>query len=122
MRILSFKNSIGASLIAGLLLTLASSVQAQAPATASVQGKTELLWFGQAGFRIKSPTGKMILIDPWITGGPKTPPMYKNDLAAIGPIDLLLVTHAHVDHLGDAPAVAKQTISNSTVQQIWILR
>ena len=69
MRILSFKNSIGASLIAGLLLTLASSVQAQAPATASVQGKTELLWFGQAGFRIKSPTGKMILIDPWITGG-----------------------------------------------------
>ena len=107
MRILSFKNSIGASLIAGLLLTLASSVQAQAPATASVQGKTELLWFGQAGFRIKSPAGKMILIDPWITGGPKTPPMYKNDLAAIGPIDLLLVTHAHVDHLGDAPAVAK---------------
>ena len=107
MRILSFKNSIGASLIAGLLLTLASGAQAQAPATTGVQGKTELLWFGQAGFRIKSPAGKMILIDPWITGGPKTPPMYKNDLAAIGPIDLLLVTHAHVDHLGDAPAVAK---------------
>jgi hypothetical protein len=49
----------------------------------------------------------MILIDPWITGGPKTPAMYKNDLAAIGPIDLLLVTHAHVDHIGDAPALAK---------------
>jgi L-ascorbate metabolism protein UlaG (beta-lactamase superfamily) len=49
----------------------------------------------------------MILIDPWITGGPKTPPIYKNDLAAIGPIDLLLVTHAHVDHIGDAPALAK---------------
>jgi L-ascorbate metabolism protein UlaG (beta-lactamase superfamily) len=72
-----------------------------------VQGKTDILWLGQAGFRIKTPGGKIILIDPWITGGPKTPPQFKNDLAAIGPIDLLLVTHAHVDHIGDAPALAK---------------
>ena len=107
MRIHSLKSSVGATLIAGLLLALTSSVQAQAPATSGVQGKIELLWLGQAGFRIKSPNGKMILIDPWITGGPKTPPMYKTDLAAIGPIDLLLVTHAHVDHIGDAPAIAK---------------
>ena len=107
MRIHSLKSSVGAALIAGLLLALTSSVQAQAPATSGAQGKTELLWLGQAGFRIKSPNGKMILIDPWITGGPKTPPMYKTDLAAIGPIDLLLVTHAHVDHIGDAPAIAK---------------
>lgn len=107
MRIHSLKSSVGATLIAGLLLALTSSVQAQAPATSGAQGKTELLWLGQAGFRIKSPNGKMILIDPWITGGPKTPPMYKTDLAAIGTIDLLLVTHAHVDHIGDAPAIAK---------------
>jgi len=111
MRIHPLKSSVGATLIAGLLLAFTSSVQAQAPAPTGAQGKTELLWLGQAGFRIKSPNGKMILIDPWITGGPKTPPMYKTDLAAIGPIDLLLVTHAHVDHLGDAPAIAKM---NST--------
>jgi len=88
---------------------MASSVsaQAQAPSKSSAQPATEVLWLGQAGFRIKSPGGKAILIDPWITGGPKTPAIYKNDLAAIGPIDLLLVTHAHVDHIGDAPALAK---------------
>ncbi len=107
MRIHSFTGAIGVTLIASLLLAFTATTQAQTPAAAGVQGKTELLWFGQAGFRIKTPAGKMILIDPWITGGPKTPPMYKNDLAAIGPIDLLLVTHAHVDHLGDAPAIAK---------------
>lgn len=107
MRIHSFKSSIGTALIAGLLLAFTSGVQAQTPTASGAQGKTELLWFGQAGFRIKTPNGKMILIDPWITGGPKTPPMYKNDLAAIGPIDLLLVSHAHVDHLGDAPTIAK---------------
>jgi L-ascorbate metabolism protein UlaG (beta-lactamase superfamily) len=65
------------------------------------------LWLGQAGFRITTPGGKIIVIDPWITGGPKAPPAFKADLAALGKIDLLLVTHAHVDHLGDAPALAK---------------
>ncbi len=75
--------------------------------TAPALGKTELLWLGQAGFRIKSPGGKIIVIDPWITGGPKTPQPYKSDLSALGKVDLLLVTHAHVDHLGDAPDIAK---------------
>jgi L-ascorbate metabolism protein UlaG (beta-lactamase superfamily) len=90
-----------------LLFLTSAFTFAQSVSNAGAQGKTELLWFGQAGFRIKTPEGKMILIDPWITGGPKTPPQYKNDLSAIGPIDAVLVTHAHVDHLGDAPTVAK---------------
>ena len=92
---------------AAFLLASPVSAQAQAPGKSSAQPATEVLWLGQAGFRIKSPGGKTILIDPWITGGPKTPAIYKNDLSAIGPIDLLLVTHAHVDHIGDAPALAK---------------
>lgn len=70
-------------------------------------GKTELLWLGQAAFRIKSPGGRIIVIDPWITGGPKAPAQYKTNLAALGKIDVLLVTHAHVDHIGDAPTLAK---------------
>ena len=107
MRNTSLKKWIAKALVLPVLLTASTFALAQTSAGTNAQNKTELLWFGQAGFRIKSPEGKMILIHPWITGGPKTPPQYKNDLAAIGPIDLLLVTHAHVDHLGDAPAVAK---------------
>jgi len=85
-----------------------SHAQAQTAAAApAANGKTEMLWLGQAGYRIKTPGGKIIVIDPWLTGGPKTPAPYKTDLAALGKIDLLLVTHAHVDHLGDAPALAK---------------
>jgi L-ascorbate metabolism protein UlaG (beta-lactamase superfamily) len=76
-------------------------------ATAQTTGKTELLWLGQASFRIKSPGGKIIVVDPWLTGGPKTPAPYKTDLGALGKVDVLLVTHAHVDHIGDAPAIAK---------------
>lgn len=77
-----------------------------AGSSAPAAGKTELLWLGQASFRIKSPGGKIIVIDPYLTRGPKTPAEYK-DLAALGKVDLLLVTHAHVDHIGDAPEIAK---------------
>ena len=100
--------SLFSTFLASVALLLSAGISnAQTSTASSAQGKTEILWLGQAGFRIKTPGGKIILIDPWITGGPKTPPQYKNDLAAIGPIDLLMVTHAHVDHIGDAPALAK---------------
>nr|WP_108301817.1 metal-dependent hydrolase [Limnohabitans sp. JirII-29] len=82
-------------------------MSAQAQTAPASNGKTEMLWLGQAGFRIKSPGGKIIVIDPWLKGGPKTPANIKNDFSALGKIDLLLVTHAHVDHLGDAPELAK---------------
>ena len=107
MNSISLRSSISTLLVLTALLLSPGLSYAQTSAASSAQGKTEILWLSQAGFRIKTPSGKVILIDPWITGGPKTPPQYKNDLAAIGPIDLLLVTHAHVDHIGDAPALAK---------------
>ena len=101
----------GALAVSALVLLAATlSGCAQTPAAIPVvmaAGKTELLWLGQASFRIKSPGGKIIVIDPWITGGPKAPAPYKADLSALGKVDVLLVTHAHVDHIGDAPALAK---------------
>ena len=71
-------------------------------------GKTELLWLGQAAWRISTPGGKTIVVDPWITGNPKTPPEWK-DLAKLGQVDIILVTHGHGDHIGDAIPLAKQT-------------
>jgi L-ascorbate metabolism protein UlaG (beta-lactamase superfamily) len=69
------------------------------------QGKTELLWLGQAAFRITSPSGKVIVIDPWIRANPTTPAEYKS-LEKIGKVDVILVTHGHLDHVADAPALA----------------
>jgi L-ascorbate metabolism protein UlaG (beta-lactamase superfamily) len=100
-----------AAVTAAMLLAASGCAQpttsAAAPAAGAVAGKTQLLWLGQASFRIKTPGGKTIVVDPWLTGGTKTPVPYKTDIAALGKVDLLLVTHAHVDHLGDAPALAK---------------
>jgi L-ascorbate metabolism protein UlaG (beta-lactamase superfamily) len=93
-------------LAAACVAALTACAPTAPPSSGPVAGKTELLWLGQASFRITSPGGKSIIIDPWLTGGPKTPAAYK-DLKALGKVDLLLVTHAHVDHIGDAPDIAK---------------
>ncbi len=89
----------------------AAAPQASAPAPGvsrpELLGKTEVLWLGQSATRITTPGGKVILVDPFITKNPKTPPEYKN-LDALGHIDLILVTHAHYDHLGDGPDLAKK--------------
>ncbi|MDB5875204.1 MAG: Zn-dependent hydrolase [Ramlibacter sp.] len=74
-------------------------------AGAQTPGKTEILWLGQAATRITTPGGKVIMIDPWLITNPKTPANFK-DLAALGKVDLILVTHAHADHFGDAAALA----------------
>ena len=84
-----------------LTLALAGTALAQAqPAKVQVQ------WLGQAAFKITSPGGKVIVIDPWLTSNPKTPEAYKK-LEALGKVDLVLVTHGHFDHVADAPALAK---------------
>src|SRR5258706_16097232 len=76
-------------------------------ARAQGTGKVDLLWLGQAAWKITTVTGKVIVIDPWLVNNPKTPAQYKN-LDALGKIDLILVTHGHGDHIGDAPELAKK--------------
>lgn len=71
-------------------------------------GKTEVLWMGQAAFKITTPKGKVIVIDPFLIKNPKTPAQYK-DLKALGNVDLILVTHGHFDHTADVAELAKLT-------------
>ena len=86
------------------------AARAAPPATAG-QGKLEILWLGQAAMRITTVTGKVIVIDPFLTKNPKTPERYKH-LEALGKVDLVLVTHAHGDHMGDAAELVKKTGAN----------
>ena len=82
-----------------------------AGAMALVSGQVlaaEVTWYGQAAFKIVSPKGKVIVIDPFITKNPKTPKDMK-DLAKIGKVDLILITHGHGDHIGDLKALAAMT-------------
>lgn len=81
-------------------------VQPAAPQAPVATGKTEVLWLGQSATRITTPGGKVIVIDPWLTANPTTPAAFKQ-LSALGKVDMILVTHAHGDHFGDAVELAK---------------
>src|SRR5690242_3362789 len=76
-------------------------------AAAQSGGNIDVLWLGQSAMRVTIATGKVSVIDPWLLKNPVTPAEYKN-LDALGKIDLILVAHAHGDHLGDAPGLAKK--------------
>ncbi|MBF0277007.1 MAG: metal-dependent hydrolase [SAR324 cluster bacterium] len=66
----------------------------------------ELQWFGQAAFKLTTETGKVIMIDPFITKNPKTPKALK-DLKKLGKVDLILITHGHFDHTADMVALSE---------------
>lgn len=89
-----------AALIAGLL--------AFGGVISSAAWAAEVQWFGQSAFKITTPNGKVVLVDPFITGNPKTPDDLK-DLDGLGKVDLILVTHGHADHVGDTVEIAKKT-------------
>ncbi len=59
-------------------------------------------FLGHAAFEIAG--SKRILIDPFLTGNPKAAAK-PEELEA----DLILITHAHGDHIGDAVAIAQRT-------------
>jgi L-ascorbate metabolism protein UlaG (beta-lactamase superfamily) len=73
---------------------------------AASAAKVEIVWLGQAAFKITSPGGKVIVTDPWLRTNPLTPPEYRK-LEAFGKIDVLLLSHGHFDHVADAPALAQ---------------
>jgi L-ascorbate metabolism protein UlaG (beta-lactamase superfamily) len=89
-----------------VVLLMAVAVVLPVFAASAQSGKIEILWLGQSVFRITTPTGKVIVTDPWLTPNPKTPPEYK-DLTKLGRVDVILVSHAHYDHFYDAPALAR---------------
>ncbi|WP_223257310.1 metal-dependent hydrolase [Phormidesmis priestleyi] len=75
--------------------------------TAQPALNTQLLWYGQSAFKLTTPSGKVLLIDPWLTN--PVNPTGKADLAKLDRADLILITHGHFDHVGDATAIAQKT-------------
>ena len=63
-----------------------------------------ITWLGHATFKVRTPGGKTLLIDPWVMNNPKCPESQKH----FDGINLMLCTHGHGDHIGDAVTLAKK--------------
>ena len=63
----------------------------------------EVRYLGHSCFLINTPKAK-ILIDPFLTGNPMAA-VKAEDVEC----DFILVSHAHIDHYGDAVVIAKRT-------------
>ena len=69
---------------------------------------TTFTWYGHACVEVRTPGDRIILIDPWF-GNPLSP----RSADSVQRCDLLLVTHGHGDHMGDAVALA------SRLRPVW---
>ena len=60
---------------------------------------TRIRWLGHACLLVES-DGRRVLIDPFLTGNPKAAAR-ADEVSA----DLILISHGHEDHVGDAVAM-----------------
>ncbi|MEE9214201.1 MAG: metal-dependent hydrolase [Thermodesulfobacteriota bacterium] len=63
----------------------------------------EITYLGHSTFKILSPGGKSILIDPWLTN-----PLCPEKFREIEDLDIMAVTHGHFDHIGEAVSIGKE--------------
>jgi L-ascorbate metabolism protein UlaG (beta-lactamase superfamily) len=65
----------------------------------------KIIWLGHGSFRIEA-AGRVLLIDPWLTGNPTLPE--DRHAEAVDGASHILMTHAHFDHSADAVALARR--------------
>ena len=62
---------------------------------------TTFTWYGHSCFEMRTSDGTVVLIDPWFSN-----PTSPKAAADVDACDLLLVSHGHFDHMGDAIPLA----------------
>jgi L-ascorbate metabolism protein UlaG (beta-lactamase superfamily) len=80
----------------------------------------QVTWLGHAAFRIDSPGGKRIYVDPWLDN-PKCPDSEKN----LERIDVLVLTHGHGDHANGSDELVKRFAPAVVTQvevQSWLVK
>lgn len=82
---------------------------------------TTVTWYGHSCVEVRTPGGLTILFDPWFSNpnSPRKP-------ETVDRCDVMLVTHGHFDHFGDALQVASRTRPKAWPAihelQLWLSR
>src|SRR4051794_11367658 len=99
-RALTAASVLGAALAAILVIAV---MPAATPASTQ-EGAVTLEWFGWSHFRLTSPNGKVILLNPFLTNPDST--ISLDDLSKV---DLILPADGHGDETGQTPEIALKT-------------
>jgi L-ascorbate metabolism protein UlaG (beta-lactamase superfamily) len=67
-------------------------------------GRTSITWWGHACVELRTPGGLVILFDPWFAN-----PMSTRAPESVDRCDVMLVSHGHADHFGNALPIASRT-------------
>jgi L-ascorbate metabolism protein UlaG (beta-lactamase superfamily) len=67
--------------------------------------KLSFTWLGHATFTFRTPGGKRIIMDPWVSTNPMCPESARH----VGALDLMLITHGHGDHTADAVSIGRSS-------------
>jgi L-ascorbate metabolism protein UlaG (beta-lactamase superfamily) len=65
---------------------------------------TAITWYGHACVELRTPGGKVVLFDPWFAN-----PMSPKPPESVDRCDVMLVSHGHSDHFGNALPIASRT-------------
>jgi L-ascorbate metabolism protein UlaG (beta-lactamase superfamily) len=71
----------------------------------ALNDQVKFTWVGHGTWKARTAGGKELLIDPWLTGNPSVP----DHLKSVDKVDIMVLTHGHGDHTGDAIPVATAT-------------
>ncbi len=79
----------------------------------------KITWLGHSTFTVTTPSGTVVLFDPWTTGNPACPLTLKK----LPRVDVVLISHGHSDHMDDIPSIAiehkPQVVSNYEIY-LWL--
>ncbi len=68
-------------------------------------GQVTIRYLGHSAFQLRTPSGKNILVDPFISENPATPVAVEE----LFDVDLVLITHGARDHFGDSERILKES-------------
>ena len=72
-------------------------------AQAKIGRGVSVTFYGHSAFKLTG-DGLTVAIDPWLSN-----PLLNTPVEQVGKVDLILVTHGHADHVGEAVPLAKKT-------------
>lgn len=76
----------------------------------SQTSQTRVTWYGHSAFRIETPAGHVLWIDPWLSN-PLDPVAQggADPMKVVDKADYILLTHGHFDHVGETVQIANKT-------------